>query len=153
MYGSFSSRATNYQFTENGSAGGDFGWIDNIYDNMWLSDTIQNSLATFIATVGRIPYNNEGTAQTKAVVIGVMVQATNNGVVENGNTFDDIQRQAVIEAIGIDATPYLTSQGYYIYIPKILPSQRIAREPVPITILYTNGGAINSFTVNSVFVQ
>lgn len=153
VYGLFSSRATNYSLTENGSAGGQYLWLDNIYDAAWLADNLQNSLATLITSVKRIQYNTVGQTSVKSVLTSVAESGSNNGVIESGNVFSEAQRLEVVELVGKDITAYLTSQGYYIYMPEITATQRINREPMQVTFLYSNGGNVNAFDINSVFVQ
>lgn len=153
VYGSFSTRASNYQFNENGAIGGVYMWIDNIYDSVWFIDQEQNQLATLIQNSGRIPYNDSGKAQVTAVLTNVVQAAITNGVIEVGNTFDEEQVQEVIELVGADITPLLTANGYFIYYPPITAVQRSQRQPLQVYLLYTNGGAINQISVGQVFVS
>ncbi len=152
VYGSFATRASTYQFTENGSAGGPFMWMDNIYDSVWLTDQLQNTLATLLSNVGRLPYNDAGQAQILAIITGVIQQATSNGVIEAGNVFTEDQIQEITALVGFDVSSLLTQNGYYIFFPPITAQQRINRDPIFVYLLYTNGGAINKISIGQVFV-
>lgn len=153
VYGQFASSTTTYNLTENGSVGGGYAWLDEAYNAGWLIPTIQNSIATLNANVPRIPYNKQGIQQIKAVVTDIILnQALKNGVIETGNPFTPIQIQQIITLVGADVSSYLTNNGYYLFFPTIQPQMRITRAPLPMYLLYTNGGAINTFTANLVFV-
>lgn len=153
VYGQFAGRASTYNLTEDGSVGGDFLWMDNIYDSVWLADQLQNSIATLIANTGRLPYNEAGQAQMLAVLTGVVAKASANGVIEKGNAFDPEQVDEVIELVGQDITPLLSQNGYYIYFPPITAQMRINRLPFHIYFIYTNGGAINQVAIGQAFVS
>lgn len=153
VYGNFAARASSYQMTEAGTVGGIYLFLDNLYDSVWMADQLQNSVANLIANTGRIPYNNDGKASITAVLTNVAQSGKNNGVIESGNTFDESQKQAVIELVGSDITPQLTTNGYYIYIAPFTPSQRSQRNTAQVSFIYTNGGAINSVAIGMVFVS
>ena len=152
VYGGFSSRANSYQFTEQGSVGGAYLWLDNIYDAVWLASTEQDSLATLIASVGRIAYNDTGQAMVASVLTGVAESGLTNGVIETGNIFDTVQTLAVIELVGFDATPQLTASGYFIFFPPITAAGRVKRTPMQVQFLYTNGGCVNQINLGNIFV-
>lgn len=153
VYGNFAGRASTYNLTENGSVGGQFLWLDNILDSIWLADQLQNSVATLLANTTRIPYNETGEAQILAVLSGVVAKASANGVIEKGNAFDPEQVDEVIDIVGQDITPLLTQNGYYIYFPPITAEMRVNRLPFNVNFLYTNGGAINQVIIGQDFVS
>jgi|GEM_PF-4058488 hypothetical protein len=153
VYGSFASRASAYQLTENGSIGGAYLWVDNVYDSVWLADQLQNSVATLLANINRVPYNQTGIALITGVLSNVISTAQKNGVIEKGNTFDPTQVAQVIDIVGTDVTPLLTANGYFVYFPPITAIQRINRLPFVINVLYSNGGAINQVIINQEFVS
>jgi hypothetical protein len=153
FYGQFNSRSTAYNFTENGSIGGQYKFIDNVYNQIWLGDQIQNSTAALIQAVKKLPYNDTGYNTVKSTINGVMQQAIFNGVAGTGNTFNSSQTAALIQQAGTDITQSLTDAGYYIKIVPATPDERIERAPVLGYVWYTNGSAINKFVFNVTFVQ
>jgi hypothetical protein len=153
VYAQFSSRSASFNMSENGVIGGSYLWIDNIYDAAWLFSTEQNQLAQLLQNVARIPYNAQGISTVGAVLTNVVAAAKNAGVIEAGNTFDATQIQAVTEIVGQDVSSLLTSNGYYLYFPPITANQRVNRTPLNVTLIYSNGGAINQINVGNVFVQ
>lgn len=152
VYGRFASKSNAYNLSETGSIGGSWLWIDNIYDANWLFDAIINACARLLNTKKRIPYNTNGQADVNAVVTAAATQY-NNGVIEAGNIFTPEQTQAIIELVGRDITPILTSTGYYIYFPPITAQQRSNRSPMQFYFLYTNDGNVNGFAIGGVFIQ
>ena len=154
VYGQFATPGSTYDLSENGSIGGSLLWSDNIFDRKWLfKGAIQNQLMSLIQNTKRLPYNAEGQAMVNAVLGGVAQQGLNNGVIETGNSFSQAQIQAIIEKIGTDVSPILSSAGCYIYFPPITAEQRNARAPLQVSFLYTNGGCINSINVSGIFIQ
>lgn len=153
VYGSFASRTTNYDLTENGSIGSDILWIDNAYDEVYLTSLIQNSLATLISNAGRIPYNQQGISQIISILDGVAQNASVPGVIETGNTFNQIEIQEMIDLVGFDISSQMTQNGYYVYIVPPTADARINRVKVQGYFLYTNGGAINGIGIGQVLVM
>jgi len=153
VYGQFSTRAQIYNLSEDGSIGGDYTWIDNIYDWNWLQDQIQNSLALLINKTKRIPYNQTGQATIASVLTNIAQLALRNGVIETGNNFSSIQVQEIIQLVGYDISSILTTAGYFIYQPAITAEQRNDRSAIQVYFIYTNGGAVNKIAVGGVFVQ
>jgi len=98
VYGSFSSAAQGYQFTEDGSVGGEFLWIDNLYDSRWLSDQIQNSLATLISNSKNISYTSDGISKVEAVLNSVeQVQTDANLEEKNAKALSSTEQETTRE--------------------------------------------------------
>lgn len=152
FYGKFSARATEYVFSETGAASGQFLWIDNIWNNIWLSDYLQNAIATLFANAGRVPNNAKGYQQVKSALNSAMQQAIFNAVAETGNLFDDATKSVLQQQAGYDITPQLTNAGYVIQIVPVTSSQRATRIPPVCNIWYSNGGSINTLPVNLSYV-
>lgn len=153
FYGEFNSKASTYNFTENGTIGGPFKFVDNVYNQIWLDDAIQNEIAVLIQTIKRLPNNQSGYSLLKNTVNSVMLDALDNGVAETGNQFDATQRAALIQQAGYDITPQLTNTGYVIQVTPATPAERVQRAPVKGKVWYSNGGAINTIDFVVTFVQ
>ena len=152
VYGIFNSRASSYNFTQNGTIGGIYEFIDNFYNQAWLADNIQNTILTLLSKSGKLSNNQNGYGILKSVLQGVMQQAINNGVVQVGNTFDSTVASILQTQAGYDITPQLTNVGYVIQIVPATPAQRTARTLPFVNIWYTNGGSINTINVNTNYV-
>ncbi len=153
VYGQFATRANSYDLSENGSIGGQYYWIDNIYDANWLFDQIQNNLILLLQNTNRIPYNAQGQSMVNAVLTSVAQSGLVNGVIETGNQFSAAQIQAIIQLVGYDVSPQLSAAGYFVYFPAITAEERNTRAPMQVSFLYTNGGCVSSIDVGAVFVQ
>lgn len=153
IYGDFATRASNYQFTEDGSIGGSYRFYDNFYDAIFIEDTIQNSLATLIQNVPILPYNETGKTMIRASLNNVAIAGLNAGVITTGNTFTPEQIDTMTSLAGVDISTLMTTNGYYVGFGTFTPEARSKREKVQVYFIYTSGGAINSFNVGQVFVS
>ena len=153
FYGQFNSSSSTYNFTENGSIGGQFKFADNFFNQKWLTDDIQNRLAVLIQTIKLLPNNNTGYAYINDTVNKTMLQSLNNGVSQTSNAFSAAQTASLTQQAGYDITPQLTNGGYVIQVIPATPDERIARAPVLGNVWYTNGGAINKIGFTVTFVQ
>jgi hypothetical protein len=153
FYGQFNSSSASYNFTENGSIGGQFKFADNFFNQKWLSDNIQNRLAVLIQTISILPNNDTGYTYINDTVNGSMLLGLNNGVIQTGNVFSTSQTATLIQEAGYDITSQLTNSGYVIQVIPATPEERIARAPVLGNAWYTNGGAINKIGFTVTFVQ
>ena len=152
-YGKFSSKANIYNFTQNGAVGGDFKWLDFFYNNIWLADQLQNSLATFFGAELQVPNNQNGYNQISSIITGVANQGIFNGVITAGNQFDPTQTAVLKQqAAGEDITPQLTQKGWALQIIAPSSSDRAKRIPPKTTMWYSNAGSIIDFPMNLVFV-
>jgi hypothetical protein len=152
FYGKFSARAETYFFSETGKSYGDLAWLDNIANNIWLDDQLQNVIATLFQNSGKIPNNAKGYQTLKSALNDAMQQATFNGVAETGNLFDGTVTSVLTAQAGYDITPQLTSKGYVIQVVPVTASQRGTRTPPTTNIWYSNGGSINSLPINVTYV-
>jgi hypothetical protein len=80
-----------------------------------------------------------------------MQEAIYNGVAQTGNTFSAITTASLKVQAGYDITPQLESAGYVIQMISATSATRSART-ASCNIWYTNGGSINSLTINTDFV-
>jgi len=153
FYGQFSSRATIYNFSEDGSVTGPWNYIENIYNEAWLDDTLQNKTAVFFSVTKRNPYNNYGYESLGSVVNDVLQQATKNNVAEAGVNLSQIQIQSLSREAGFDISSALFDQGYYYQVVPATAEQRAKRDPIVVNIWYINGGNWNKVKFQNRYVQ
>jgi hypothetical protein len=151
-YGAFAARASTYTFSETGQMLGQFKWLDNLYNQIWLADAVQNTVATLFQNVGKLPNNINGYQTLKSALNTAMQSSVKNGVSQTGNTFDATTKNILQNQAGYDITPLLTSRGYVIQIVPVTSAQRAARTPPVTNIWYTNGGSINNLPINVTYV-
>lgn len=151
-YAQFNSQAQSYTFTENGSIGGIYVYLDNFYNQVWLANQLQNAVANMFASNGKLPNNSAGYQILKATLDAAMQAAVFNGTAQPGNTFTGTEAATLKQQAGYDITPTLTAQGYVIQIVPVTPSQRATRTPPVTNIWYSNGGSINTLPINLIYV-
>lgn len=67
------------QTSEGITVGGEY--IDALHGDDWIKSNIENELQTLISTNDKVPYDDNGIAQIKAVVTEVLMEATANGII------------------------------------------------------------------------
>jgi hypothetical protein len=116
FYTSLSARGNTYNFSEIGTIGGNFLWIDALYNDAWQNNAQTVGLANLQASLPKLPANDIGAGYVNSVLIGVANEAINNGTIGIGNTFTpDVIAQLKVLA-GLDISNILTNAGYYIKI-------------------------------------
>ena len=146
FYANFASANDSFRFSENGKVTGIFKWIDNLYNQIWLSDQIQISEATLLGAVNKLDYGTEGQQLLRATIVSVMKKAIYNGVAQTGNEYDDAETAILKVEAGIDITPDLENIGYYIKITPPTSSTRANRPAMALQIWYTNNGSFYSIS-------
>lgn len=149
FYGRFQSRNDEFNFAEEGWLTGQWLYIENLVNNIWVVDQIQIKLAGFLKTSKITPYNSTGYTSLQTVLIGVGELAKVNGVATVGNVFSEAIIQKLQADVGFDLAATLTSQGYYAVITPADYDQRVNREPVDGSFYYTNSGNIGKITINN----
>ncbi len=160
-YGAFASRNQGFTFFSNGNMPGDFPWADQYIDQIWLSAQLQLALLMLYTTVNDIPYDPTGYGLIRAALVGQnnsgsatdngpINNALNNGVIQTGVTLSGTQAAAVNQAAGVNCASTITANGYYLQILDPGAEARNARQTPIINLWYTDGGAIQQFTMDSV---
>jgi hypothetical protein len=144
FYGRYNSSFNSFDFTQNGSVGGDFKWFDFHNNQFWLVNTIEDSLAAFFAAAPIVANDTTGYGQVMSVLTGVANQGLRNGVITPGEAFSNATIAVLKQQSGgIDVAAFLTQKGYYIQIVTPTPEQRANRDPLNFTFWYASAGAIN----------
>ncbi len=161
-YGAFASRNQGFTFFSNGNMPGTFPWADQYIDQIWLNAQFQLTLLNLYTTVNDIPYDPTGygmirsaliglpTANGTAIIDGPVNNALNNGVIQAGVTLSATQAAAVNQAAGVNCAGTIQNNGYYLQILDPGAAARNARQTPIINFWYTDGGAIQSFSMSSI---
>lgn len=152
FYGRFSSRNDNFNLSEESWLTGEWLYIENLANNIWLADQMQIKLMGYLSTAKIIPYNNKGYSALQSVLGTVGVSAVNNGVATIGNVFSEAVVQKLQADTGFDLAATLTSQGYYVIIDPADYEQRVNHEAITGSFYYTNSGNIGKITINNSLV-
>lgn len=153
FYGEFASRATIYNFSEDGSVTGIWKNIEAVYNEAWLDDALQNTAATYFKTIKRSPYNNIGYTNFGAIVDGVMSNAVKNGTADINVVLSQTQIQAIIKDAGYDISEALFDNGYYYQVVPATPEERQRKDPIVTNIWYTSAGSWNKVKFQTRYVQ
>jgi hypothetical protein len=161
-YGSFASRNAGFTFFSNGNMPGSFPWADQYIDQIWLSAQLQLALLNLYTAVNDIPYDPTGYGLIRAALVGQPTanggvtfdgpinNALNAGVIAPGVSLSSTQAAAVNNAAGANVAGTIQSNGYYLQILDPGATARNARQTPIINLWYTDGGAVQKFSLASI---
>ena len=164
FYAVYATAAEQFTFFGNGRISGPFNWLDAYVNQIWLNAQIQLALMVFITTINSVPYTPAGDAMIENVITGSpatplapatgpITAALNFGAIDVGVPLSSAQAVEVNAAAGIPIAGILSAVGYYVQVLTASPDVRAARGSPPINVWYTDGGAVQLLSVNSVAVQ
>ncbi len=116
FYTKFSARGDEFDFSELGTVGGDFLWLDNLYNDAWQNNAQVIALANLQAALPKLPANDTGAGFVNAELVAVAIKAIANGTIGIGNTFSNTVIARLKTLAGFDISNILTDSGYYIQI-------------------------------------
>lgn len=137
FYAVFDNRGSEYDFYELGTVGGDFLWLDNLYNDAWQLNQQVTALANLQAALPKLPANSTGEGYVNAELVNVANLAIKNGTIGIGNTFTPTVIAELKQLAGSDISNILTQAGYYI---KITTDR--ANRTINYLYFYTVSGAI-----------
>jgi len=150
FYARFASAANSFLWYQDGATGGIFLWLDNIYNNRWLVDSLQVAQAGVLGGSKKISFTQLKPLQ--ASLINVCNKGVINGVIQAGNTFTPEQiAQLKQQTGGKDISSNLTQSGFYVQIDVVTAENRISRL-VRDSVWYSNGSAVNKISTNTTLV-
>jgi hypothetical protein len=124
VYAAYKGRAPIYQY---GTVGAGF-YFDDIHGTDWLADAIETEAWNLLyQSKTKIPQTDDGVNQIVSVIVAVLTESTNNGLVAGGQWNADGFGQ-------LNRGDYLSS-GFYVYAPPIaLQAQSIREQRIAPTI-------------------
>jgi hypothetical protein len=161
-YGAFASRNSGFVFFSNGNMPGSFPWADQYVDQIWLSAQLQLALLNLYTVINDIPYDSNGYGLIRAALVGQPTanggvtfdgpinNALNAGVIQVGVSLSSTQAAAVNQAADASVASTIQSNGYYLQILDPGASARNARQTPIINLFYTDGGAVQQFSMSSI---
>lgn len=152
-YGSYSFINQKYRCLENGivSNGGDNQkWIDSLFNQIWLTRSLQIAMFNLLLDKNKISFNNTGYSLISSSCNDVINKGINNGTIVAGVNIDAYQTAIVNESVGKDVSNDLKENGFYLYIGDNDSSARLERKAKNCLLFYCDGGAIQKieFTAN-----
>ncbi len=153
-YGNVANPTNQWQFYYPGFVTGPYKWLDDYVNQIWLNQSLQTAIMTYLVSVNRTPYNQPGYDQVRAACLGPVNQAITNGVIESGVVLTASQvLQINTDAGNPTAAQSVYQYGWYLQIGPATPAQRVARTSPPCSLWYTSGGSINQINLASILVQ
>ena len=153
FYGSWASKGNGWKFFANGAMPGEFEWLDDFIDQVWMLDQFQVADMNLLTRVSAIPYNETGYSLLRADKMDVIQAALNFGAIRAGVVLSSAQIAEINNAAGASIASVIQSQGYYLQILDPGPSARTLRQTPIQNFWYTNGGAIQRLVLNSIDVM
>ena len=154
FYGDYATANQQFLFYNPGQISGDYLWMDPYVNAIWLNNSFQLALMTLFASVNALPYDQGGYTQVEAALQGTINQALFNGVIRTGIALSPSQIAIANSQAGTDISSALQNNGYYLQVlPVTNPTTRATRTSPPCNFWYTDGGAIQQITLNSIDIQ
>lgn len=152
-FGAYANAKENWNFFYPGSVSGQWKWADSYLNQIWLTANLQLAMVNLLLSVGSIPYNADGYTLVNAACMDPINAAINFGAIRKGVTLSESQKSQIQFALGFDAAPAITANGFYLQIVDAAPATRAERQSPSMTLYYADGGSIQQLTLASIEVQ
>lgn len=139
-------------FADGALAGSKFKWFDTYLGQIFLNSQLALAIFEGLLQVNLAPYNNVGDTLLRAWCTDPISQAVNCGIIRSGVTLSSAQIANITYALGFDISKNLQTSGYYLYIGTASTQTRGQRQSPPIALYYTDGGAIQKITLDSIVI-
>lgn len=153
FYGSYATAAQQFQFLQNGQISGAWLWIDPYVNQIKLNSDLQVAFITLLSQAKSIPFVQRGYDQIRAAAMGPINAALNFGSIVAGVTLSPSQYAQVNAAAGLNIADTIQAQGWYLQILPAAPTTRTGRGSPPMTLWYTDGGAIQKINLSSIDIE
>jgi len=142
-----------YTFMYNGQMDGSiYSWADTYINQIRLNAQLQLAVIEGLLAINSAPYNQEGYSYIRAWCQDPIDEGVLNGTIRSGVTLSNSQKATIMQTTGVDVSSDLNSKGYYLYIGDATAQVRGNRQSPPIYLYYTDGGAIQQITIDSIAV-
>lgn len=153
-YGDWATATQQFQFFYPGQISGQWKWADTYLNQIWLNTGIQSDEMVLLTSIGSVPYTQVGNDLIYNAALTTLQQAVLFGAMSPGVTLSALQQAEVVNAAGTtDVLTALFNQGFYFQIGPTPPTSRAARTTPPITLWYTDAGAVQQLNIASVTLE
>lgn len=149
-YGVWATANDQFIFLYPGSVSGDFKWLDNYVDEIWLNQNLQLQLMVLLTTAKSIPYNQAGYSMIEAACMDPINAALNFGAIRAGVTLSALQASEVNNDAGVRIDNVLNQRGWYLQVLDADPTVRQARGSPPVTLWYMDGESVQRINLASI---
>lgn len=156
FYGAFATANDEFRFNVNGKVFGQFRWLDNYINQIYLNAQLQLAMMTMLTTYGYISYNETGKAIHRAAAADPINEMVNfGGIVPlvDPAALSEQQKSVINMQAGYEIVPSLLAQGWALDIKTPDAQTRGNRGSFPFTLWYTDGGSVQSVNMASINVQ
>lgn len=156
FYAAFATANDRFQFQTNGSVAGEFRWADSYVNQIYLNSQLQLALITMLESYGSIPYNEVGKSYHRSAVLDPINEMLNFGGIQpllDPAALSDQQKSIINSIVGRDVIADLINKGYVIDIKTADAQIRGLRGSMPFTLIYTDGGSVQTVNLASINVQ
>lgn len=153
FYGNYTTANQSFLWFQQGVVSGPFQWLDSYINQIWLNNQLQLSQAELLSNVKSVPYNAAGDGLLASSVQGPAQAGVTFGAIRTGVTLSP-EQVAIINAqagIAIDST--LFNQGWFFQTGIASAQVREARDSIPQTFWYCDGGSVQKLTLASIEIQ
>lgn len=156
FYGEFATANDEFRFNVNGAVSGQFKWLDNYVNQIYMNAQFQLAMMTMLNSYGFIPYTEAGKAIHRAAARDPINEMLNfGGIVPliDPAALSEQQKSIINTQAGYDVIPNLLSQGWVLDIKTPDAQTRGNRGSFPFTFWYTDGGSVQQVNMASINVQ
>lgn len=154
FYGTYATANDQFTFMAPGSISGEFLWADSYVNQIQLNNALQLALVNFLASTGRVPFNEVGYGKVEAAMSGPIQDALNFGSIVAGVTLSPAQiAQVNAAAGGRDIATTVSQRGWYVLVVDASAQVRAARGPLQVFLFYCDGQAVQTITVSSTEIE
>lgn len=156
FYGEFATANDEFRFVVNGAVSGQFKWLDNYVNQIYMNAQFQLAMMTMLVSYGAIPYNDTGKAYHRSAALDPINEMVNfGGIVPlvDPAALSEQQKSIINSQAGYDVIPTLLTQGWVLDIKTADAQTRGLRGSMPFTFWYTDGGSVQQVNMASINVQ
>lgn len=153
FYGNWANSKDEFKFLAQGQITGDFNWIDEFVNQIYMKKTMQATWINLLLNVPKIPYNQKGYTMLRNAQLSNIQSFVNYGAIQSGVTLSSDQQVAVNNAAGVDITGVLFATGWYLQVKDPGATVRDERGSPICNFWYTSGGAVHYINATATLIQ
>lgn len=151
--GQYATANQGFTFLYPGSVSGDYLFLDEYLNQVYLNSQFQLALMTLLTTANSIPYNADGRTLINAACMDPIIQALNFGSIRAGVALSTLQAALVNDAAGLEIDKTLSNRGWYLQVLDATAQVRALRGSPPMTFWYMDGGSVQRINLASIVIQ
>lgn len=153
-YGAFATRSGDrLTFLRNVRVSGEFAWADTYLCSLRLNGQLEGAVLQGQFGAKKVPYNEQGQATIRQICLDPIKAMLKFGGIQTGIILSEAQKNQVNSLTSrFDVASQLYTTGYVLIIEDATPQIRGERGSFPITLVYTDGGSVQTINIASMAV-